>query len=291
MLKKVVCALVGGGYVLERLANKLEPGTFVITSRSSDKVKKWLRRGWIGEQFNFESQRDISHLVAAYPDLQYWIDSVPPFLSLKQNIPFFKSSLVARSPKIFYLSTTGVYGVSSGDWVNEETPLGPSHTRSELRVMAEQLYKDTGLECCAFRLSGIYGPGRGTGLSLRAGRYPLIEDGRRWTNRIHVEDIVQALMAAMRISNERKLPSCINISDDQPAQAIDVVRYYCEKFKFPMPSPISLEQAILAGMFTVTGNQRVSNKLMHSELGVELKYPSYLIGAGSEFSDEEGAAE
>jgi nucleoside-diphosphate-sugar epimerase len=283
MADGVLYALIGGGYVLERLARKLQPGTFVITSRRAEQVEAWRRRGWNAECFNFESQQDILQVLGAYRGLQYWIDSVPPFLGLQQNIPFLKSALEGRRIKVFYLSTTGVYGVTSGDWVTEATPVAPAHTKSELRVMAENLYKGTGLAFSAFRLSGIYGPGRGTGLSLRAGRYPLIGDGRRWTNRIHVEDIVQVLLAAITISKDRSLPEYINVSDDQPTLAIEVVSYYCNKFKLPMPSPITLEQAIAAGMFTIIGNQRVNNERIHSELGVTLKYPNYQLGAGSEF--------
>lgn len=69
-----------------------------------------------------------------------------------------------------YVSSTGVYGDYSGDWVTEESELRCIDAKSRARVVAEKEWtklekesEDSGdgprVDC--FRCGGIYGPGRG----------------------------------------------------------------------------------------------------------------------------------
>ena len=58
-----------------------------------------------------------------------------------------------------YLSTTGVYGDTKGDWVDETSPPNPNNERSRERVVAEQEWLASGFPVNIYRLSGIYGPG------------------------------------------------------------------------------------------------------------------------------------
>ena len=61
-----------------------------------------------------------------------------------------------------YLSTTGVYGNTFGDWVTEENPVKPLQDRSKRRLLCEQSWIESNLPIQIFRLPGIYGPGRST---------------------------------------------------------------------------------------------------------------------------------
>ncbi|KAL6207471.1 hypothetical protein ACLB2K_018429 [Fragaria x ananassa] len=58
----------------------------------------------------------------------------------------------------------GVYGDCGGTWVDEDYPPNPTREVGKLRLAAEkgwlQLGQSLGLSTKAFRLGGIYGPGR-----------------------------------------------------------------------------------------------------------------------------------
>ena len=75
---------------------------------------------------------------------------------------------------IGYLSTTGVYGDTGGDWVDESAPPAPTGARGRRRLAAENAWlafgARQGLAVHVFRLAGIYGPGRNALATVRRGR-------------------------------------------------------------------------------------------------------------------------
>ena len=76
----------------------------------------------------------------------------------------------------------------------------------------------------------------------------------------------------------RVLPPVLCVSDDEPAQSIDIVRYICEREGLPMPGSVSADDVLKAGAFTMLSNQRVRNDLMKQVLGISLLYPTYREG-------------
>ena len=58
---------------------------------------------------------------------------------------------------IGYLSTTGVYGDTGGDWVSEDTPINPSTQRGQRRKAAEQAWKKAFTAYLNCRKDGGYG--------------------------------------------------------------------------------------------------------------------------------------
>jgi hypothetical protein len=284
---KIKYALIGGGYVLNQLATILDPQEFVITSRSPDNVNTWKQAGWNAQLFDYAKPDTLENFFESYSNLHVWLDSVPPFAELRESITCFKSlALAYNMPRVLYLSTTGVYGVTDGSWVDETTKLNPAHMRSANRVLAEELYQSDAYNFSALRISGIYGPGRGTGLALQRGVYPFVEDGEFWSNRIQVVDLANIIKQFLEYDLQLCLPAAINLTDDSPSLTKDVVKFYCQKFNFTMPTSITKEQAQQSGMYTITGNQRVSNALLHKLISYQFKYPSYVEGAGTEFVAE-----
>src|SRR5699024_1981942 len=68
---------------------------------------------------------------------------------------------VVGTPRVLLVSSTAVYGVTDGSWVDEDTPALPaSPTGEELRA-AEQLLHDRHPEAIVLRLAGLYGAGKG----------------------------------------------------------------------------------------------------------------------------------
>ncbi len=204
-------------------------------------------------------------------------------------LPEIGSILAETRPEwIGYLSTTGVYGDHSGEWVDEETPLTPSTRRGEMRLQAESAWQGLAathdLPLHIFRLAGIYGPGRGPFAKVRAGKARRIIKPGQVFSRIHVEDIAQALAASMA----RPDPGAIyNLCDDDPAPPQDVIAHAAELLGLPVPEAIPFEEAELTPMARsfYAESKRVRNDRIKRDLGVELLFPTYREGLAALLRD------
>src|SRR5579872_6967262 len=128
--------------------------------------------------------------------------SVPPDASGDPVLARYADA-IASAPQlrwIGYLSTTGVYGDRNGGWVDEDTEPMPMSDRSRRRLAAEQAWQRFAARCAVdvFRLAGIYGPGRSAFDDLRAGRARRVIRPGHAFGRIHRDDVVAAVLAAMR---------------------------------------------------------------------------------------------
>lgn len=117
----------------------------------------------------------------------------------------------ARPSVVLYMSTTGVYGDAGGAIVTEATPVAPANERSCRRVDAEtraaQWSSARGTRCVILRVPGIYGPGRLPVERLRRGEPALRPEDAGPGNRIHVDDLVSACIAAL----ERPVAGVFNV--------------------------------------------------------------------------------
>lgn len=275
--------LLGGGYTLSRLANELPAGTFLITTTTVAKHERYCANGWNSILLDLKNETQVRKIFSEYPDLKTVIDSVPP---LKEEFAGKDKSLVgahniSKAMKenfegdLIYLSTTGVYGKNDGSWVDETTELSPNNPSSKARVETERLYRDAIRNFCVFRLPAIYGPGRGLGNAIKSGRYPVISDFDRWSNRIHVDDLCAALLNAITKKVELRLPEIVCCADDKPTLTSDIISFYVDNFGYTAPAKITLEEARKAGMHSILSSQRVSNSLLKERLLPELRFPSY----------------
>jgi nucleoside-diphosphate-sugar epimerase len=223
---------------------------------------------------------------AALADATHVLVSIPPAESGDLVLHNCGAALAAarRLRWIGYLSTTGVYGDHGGGWVDETTPVTPTLARTARRARAEADWlafgHERGVATQVFRLAGIYGPGRSVLDDIRAGRAQCIERPGQWFSRIHVDDIVQVLRAAM---TEKCAFEIFNVCDDEPAAPADVVRFGCALLGVPPPPAIPFERAGLSEMAKSfwADNKRVRNERIKSALGVKLLYPTYREGLGS----------
>jgi nucleoside-diphosphate-sugar epimerase len=287
--------LLGGGYTLQRVAERLEPGSFIITSRSAEQCERWRQHGWLAGVVSVDDADGVRAIFAQNPGLKVVVDSVPPLRSGHGTDADAHAALGVRTvcqalegtgvQRIIYLSTTGVFGVRDGSWVDETTPATPWNSQGAARLACEEVYRaasesssQTGVQrvCTALRLPAIYGPDRGVAVSLRMGTYSLVGDGSQWTNRIHVEDLAEAIVRC--IHYQGGLPPVLCINDDYPTQARDVVSYLCNREGLPWPPSVSPEEVLRRGAYTMLSNQRVRNALMKSVLGLSLQCPSFREG-------------
>jgi nucleoside-diphosphate-sugar epimerase len=209
--------------------------------------------------------------------------SVPPDAAGDPVLARF-SDAIASAPRltwIGYLSTTAIYGDHGGAWVDEGTPPIPANERSRRRRLAElewlELGRRSGKAVHLFRLSGIYGPGRNALVNVADGSARrLVKQGQVF-NRIHVDDIAAVLTASMA---RPRAGAIYNVSDDEPAPPQDVVAFASLLAGVEPPPEVPFGAATLsplaAGFYAE--NKRVSNRLIRTELGVRLRYPTYREG-------------
>lgn len=131
-----------------------------------------------------------------------------------------------------------------------------------------------------FRLAGVYGPGRSALSTLRRDASVLVraeEGGDALVNRIFVDDIVQVVAAAAKADREAAV---YNVADDMPASRKAV--FTCAKRLLAsaglQPGEDGGEKEIGRGRDRVRSSKRVVNKRMKEELGVTLKFPTYMHG-------------
>jgi len=198
----------------------------------------------------------------------------------------------ARLRGVVLLSTVGVYGDRGGGWVDETAALEPVHERSRPRVAAEQAWqafgRAHGVPVAILRLSGIYGPGQNALVNVRLGRARNIDKPGQVFNRIHVDDIAQAIDAAFA----RQADGVFNVTDDEPTPPGDPIVFAAGLIGVAPPAAIPYADAAktmspLAASFYAE-NRRVRNDKLKRELGVRLRYPTYREGLRALFAKGDG---
>jgi len=198
---------------------------------------------------------------------------------------------------IGYLSTTGVYGDRNGGWVDEHTPPAPVSDRSRRRLAAEAAWRRLADRRAVdiFRLAGIYGPGRSAFDDLRAGTARRVIKAGHAFGRIHRDDIVRAVMAAIR-QDRAKDARILNLTDDEPAESADVVVEAARLLGVAAPGavPFDLAYAAMSPMARSfwAENRKVASAATQQSLALRWRYPSYREGLRAILAEEcrEGSA-
>ena len=232
--------------------------------------------------FNSESNQSpedsifdkVTHILSCIPPDKNGND--PVLKSLKNKIETLSLEWAG------YLSTTGVYGNTNGNWVSEKDHPNPCQERSQRRLNCEKEWIGTNLPIQIFRLPGIYGPGRSSLEAIIDKRIKVIHKNKQVFSRIHVADIANAIIYLLQNKNKIDFHKIINVADDEPCSQIEVIQYGYKLLGLEMPTPVLFEKAkkdlsSIAQSFW-TENRRVSNKLLCEELGYKLIYKNYKMG-------------
>ena len=176
------------------------------------------------------------------------------------------AALPAPPERVVLISTTGVHGQDAGEWVDEASPAEP--TRPTARVVRRGEQQLSALApTIVVRPAGIYGPGRARFVDrVRAGEEPVAADGTpRWTNRIHRDDLVSALLA---VTTHPDPPATVIAVDDAPSPRDDVIRHLADRLGAPPPASIDVE---------ATTGKRCRNTALRS-LGWAPEHPTFREG-------------
>ncbi len=236
------------------------------------------------DSFVFNSENGIIPNEEIFDGVTHILSCIPP--DKNGNDPVLKclkNKLKTISLEwVGYLSTTGVYGNTKGDWVSEADQPNPFQKRSHKRLRCEKEWIESGLPIQIFRLPGIYGPGRSTFEAIRNKKIRVISKKNQVFSRIHVADIANAIIYLLQNKNYLKFHQIINIADDEPCSQIEVIQYCYDLLGYKMPIPIPFDDAKkelspIAQSFWME-NRRVSNKLLCETLGYKLIYKNYKVG-------------
>lgn len=186
---------------------------------------------------------------------------------------------------LFYLSSTGVYGDRQGAWVDEATPTiaESGEGRRNARAEADLAWLTMGAR--VFRLPGIYGPGRSALDRVREGKARRIDLPGQVFSRVHVDDIVSGVVAAL----VQDAPAgAYNLGDDLPCSGNEVTEHACRLLGVEPPPLESLEEANLSAMARgfYMENRRVANGKAKRVLGWSPRYPTYVEGLEALFSPQ-----
>lgn len=170
-------------------------------------------------------------------------------------------------PRVLLVSSTAVYGVNDGSWVDEDSPAEPlSETGGVLLEVETELHRRRP-DATVIRLTGLYGPGRGRMIErVRSGT---VDESTTptYTNRIHRDD---AASAVVHLATAVASPAPVYVGvDDAPVERARLLHFLADELGVPPPRTGDTGSA--------PGGKRFRNTLLRST-GFEFTYPTYREG-------------
>ena len=251
--------IFGLGYTASRLAARLRGEGWHVTGTSRATLP-------------LDDSRVVDEIAAA----THILSSVPPVAGSDPVLDLHHDALAETPAWLGYLSSTGVYGDTGGAWVDESATIGTG--RRNARAEADLRWQALGAR--VFRLPGIYGPSRSALDRVRAGQANRV-DGTQVFGRIHVDDIVAAVIAGFDHG-----PAVWNVADGDPASGNAVTEYACDLLGLPYPQfvPVAALSAMAQGFYTE--RRRVAATKITRDLRLRLRYPDYRAGLRACMAEE-----
>ena len=188
----------------------------------------------------------------------------------------------ASVKRFIYISSTGVYGQSAGEWVDEQTLCQPVRDGGIACLAAENLLRNDPSwqdRVIILRLAGIYGPERVPHMAKILNNEPLPVAAEGYLNLIHVDDVVQIICRADR---ELDPPALLCVADGQPVQRRAFYAFLAgllgpeqrgrEKPSFAAPKPGSTQAE------RARGSKKIRNDRLVQLLNPDWRYPNYEAG-------------
>lgn len=291
--------VIGCGYVGERVARAaLGRGESVTAlTRSSERAATLQRAGIAVQIGDLDQPRSLENLPLANA-LTYYFAPPPGSGHTDPRMAGFLTLLdaVGAPAAVVLISTTGVYGDCGGAWVDESRVPAPQADRALRRWDAEQRLRAWadihGVRAVILRVPGIYGPGRLPRARLQRGEPVLSEESAPWSNRIHVDDLVRACLAA---GGQRAARGVYNIADGHPTTMTDYFNQAADALGLPRPrqlDPAAAETELSPGMLSyLAESKRIDIGRMRKELGVEPRYGNLAEGLAASIAAEADTAE
>jgi len=175
--------------------------------------------------------------------------------------------------RVFLTSSTGVYGESSGAWVDETCPTEPTGFAGIRLLEGERLLLDGPFPATVLRLGGLYGPGRASLIEqVRRGEIAWGDDETPvYFNRIHRDDAAGALRHLMMLSD----PDPIYLGvDREPTTLAVLLDWLAEALGVP---PTRQSEASKVRTARHPANKRCRNDRLIAS-GYVFRYPTFREG-------------
>jgi nucleoside-diphosphate-sugar epimerase len=291
------CLIVGCGYTGMRLARRLAPRWHTAALARSDVSAAALSGAGlevlrIDLDATIESEAAGALAATAHGAAIAYLAPPPGQGTDDPRLLRFLHALGdARPTVLLYMSTTGVYGDTGGASVTEDTPVAPGNDRARRRVAAESVARGwceaRGVRWVVLRVPGIYGPGRLPLERLRRGEPALRPQDAGPGNRIHVDDLAAACVAAL----ERQVQGVFNVSDGNPATTTEFLQRTAALAGLPAPPLVAFAEAagrISPGMLAfLRESRRVDNRRMREVLGCEPRYTNLDLGIAASLAEQQ----
>lgn len=194
-----------------------------------------------------------------------------------------------------YLSSTAVYGDRAGGWVDEHSSADGSTPAAVQRRLAEAQWRalaaTRGIASAVFRLPALYGRERNVLRQLAQGRARQIVKPGQVFNRLHVQDLVAVIEAAMRRPQAEAL---YLPADDEPAPPQQVLAFAAQLGGFPLPPAVAWDDPAVSPSVRrfYASNKRIDSRGTRTRLGWQPRFPTFREGLQDAFSgDGEDTAE
>ncbi len=203
-----------------------------------------------------------------YKDYAYYQAYV---LGLKNLISALKEQSIK---KLFFISSSSVFGQSEGEKVDESSPTDDSVFSTKRLLEGEAVALESNLNATIVRFGGIYGAGRTHLIDLiREGKAHCMEGV--WSNRIHSEDCAGLLTHLLNCTEQdpSQIESLYVGVDNQPTLSCEIYDWLAEQLSAPEPDRKEPSEASRL----MRSNKRISNAKVRA-LGYKFKYPTYKEG-------------
>ena len=180
--------------------------------------------------------------------------------------------------RVFFVSSTSVYGERGGEWVDETTPPGPRGFAGESLVAGERRMLASPIPATVVRFAGIYGPGRGWMIERARAGASCAGDPPKLTNRIHRDDCAGVL--AHLVDRAGRCDDVYVGVDDAPVGECEVLEWLAARLGAPPPRRIrGGESAAQAS------GKRCSNARLRAS-GYRFRYPTFREGYAAVLAGE-----
>ena len=195
--------------------------------------------------------------------------------------------------RVFFVSSTSVYGERGGEWIDETAPLAPRGFAGESLVAGERRMLASPLPATVVRFAGIYGPGRVWMIERARAGASCAGDPPKYTNRIHRDDCAGVL--AHLIACDRVDDAYIGV-DDAPVEECEVLEWLAARLGAPAPrrvgagldaasGPGSGTQSDPGTGATQASGKRCSNARLRAS-GYRFRYPTFREGYAAVLAGE-----
>jgi nucleoside-diphosphate-sugar epimerase len=276
--------IVGCGYLGQRLGALLRAGGEPVwgTVRSPGRAEELTRSGIepvIADVLHPESLRRLPRADRVFYCVGFDRSAGAAIRAVfVDGFQHVLDSLSDSVQRLVYASSTGVYGQTGGEWVDEGSPTCAQHESGEVILEAEGRLRAwaeaRARPAIVLRFAGLYGPGRIVRRALLERGEPIPGDPERFLNLIHIEDAARVAAAALEALEPDRI---YLVGDDRPVTRRE---YYslaarclrAAEPRFAPPQPGSAEAARDAT------SKRIANRRMKHGLGITLLYPDISTG-------------